>query len=150
MDTRDTRDTKELLSILNSIETMESLEKYTGTTLKEIEEVTLADYFNKICRANNIKKSELIKNSDMDRTYGYQILDGKKMPSRDNIIKLCIGAHLDLSETERALVIGNAAKLYPKRIRDSIIIYSINRRLSIIEINIFLSEKGEATLGKDY
>lgn len=139
------KDTRELLSILNNIESKELLDKFIEEENFN-RDVTISDFFNWICNNNKIKKSELIRLADIDRTYGYQILNGTKSPSRNNIIKLCIAAKLDLKGIDTALAIGNECKLYPRRKRDSLIIFGINKGLSLADMNEFLYDNNEETL----
>lgn len=139
------KNTTELLSILNSINNPSRLKDYISNSLEE-NSITIAEFFNNICSSKNISKSKLISEADIDRTYGYQILNGSKNPSRDNIIKLSIAAKLTLEETDRALTIGKYGKLYPKKVKDSIIIFAINNKLSLLDVNILLDENGEAYL----
>ena len=140
------KDTGNLLNTLNKIYKKEDLNKFVSNDLSEIKKLNIGEFFCYICEKKHITKSELIKKADIDRTYGYQIFDGRKNPSRDKILRLCLAAKLDLKETKRALEIGKVAQLYPKEVRDSIIIFAINNKISIIETNELLSDKKEKLL----
>lgn len=141
--------TSELLSVLNSIKNPSKLSHYINDTINDFNSIDLVNYFEDICNKQNIKKSILINNSGINRTYGYQILNGSKRPSRDKIIQLCIGAKLTLEQTQRALTLGGVSNLYPKNSRDSIIIFAINRVSTIIEINELLYEYNFLLFGDD-
>lgn len=97
--------TSELLNTLNSIDNYKSLKTYISKDL-DIKELTISEYLVNLCNKKDISKSTLIANADIDRTYGYQILNGSKNPSRDNIVKLCLSLQLTLEETDRALTIA--------------------------------------------
>lgn len=140
--------TSDLLNILNSIDNYSSLKSYISDTLDDTIQTSISDYFNNVCIEKNINKSDFISRAEIDRTYGYQILNGSKNPSRDNIIKLCLAAKLTLEESDRALAIGKASKLYPKVIRDTFLIFAINNKLSIMDTNILLDDNGQAILSK--
>lgn len=140
------KNTENLLNTLNKIYKKEDLNKFVSNDLNEIKKLNIGEFFCYICERKHITKSELIKKADIDRTYGYQIFDGRKNPSRDKILRLCLAAKLDLKETKRALEIGKVAQLYPKEVRDSIIIFAINNKISIIETNELLSDKKEKML----
>lgn len=139
------KNTSELLSVLNSIDNYKSLKNYISNDLSA-EELTISEYLCDFCNKKNISKSSLILNADIDRTYGYQILNGSKNPSRNNIIKLCLALKLSLEETDRALTIAKEGKLYPKVIRDTFFIFAINNKLSVVDTNILLEENGQDTL----
>lgn len=78
-----------------------------------------------------------IVNRTLEKHYAYQIINGTKLnPGRDNVLRLCIGAHMNIRKTCRALEIANAAILYPKKTRDAIIIKHINLQdFSVLNIN---------------
>ena len=139
-------DTVNLLNILNSIDNAKELNNFLDNVHDK--NITFVTYFNDICSKKNLKKSDLIYNANINRTYGYQILNGDKKPSRDKIIQLCISANLTLKETNKALILGNTNELYVKNIRDSIIIFSINHNLSIININELLYDYSLPLLGE--
>lgn len=140
--------TIELMSILNDIEDENYLDEFIKSAINNFSDLGLPKFFEDICSTKNIKKSVLIKNSDIDRTYGYQILSGAKKPSRDNILKLCISANLNLDESNKALKLGNVGELYPKNPRDSIIIFGINKNLDLLKIDDLLYNRGFDILGE--
>lgn len=82
----------------------------------------------------------------LPRTYAYQILNGTKNPGRDKILALCIAAGVDYEETQRALALSNMGKLYPRRREDSIIIFALEQKLSVLQTNELLYEECGITL----
>lgn len=90
-----------------------------------------------------VSRSTAIGNSGIEVHYGYQILSGLKKPGRDKIICLCIGAGFSLNETQQALAIAELGKLYPKRMRDAVIVLAINNGINHAwKVNDILSEHG--------
>ena len=83
----------------------------------------------------NLSKSSVLKNADINEIYGYQILSGKRTPSRNKLISICIGAGFTLEETNDVLRVAEYSPLYPKIKRDSIIIFGIQNNQSIWLIN---------------
>ncbi|MEG2788587.1 MAG: hypothetical protein RR942_12305 [Romboutsia sp.] len=138
--------TVELMSILNDIEDESFLDEFLKTTSDNFSDLGLPKFFKDICSEKNISKSSLIKNAEIDRTYGYQILNGTKKPSRDKILKLCISANLNLEESNKALKLGNVGELYPKNPRDSVIIFALNKNLDILKIDELLYNRNFDTL----
>lgn len=138
--------TVELMSILNDIEDESFLDEFLKTTSDNFSDLGLPKFFKDICSEKNISKSSLIKNAEIDRTYGYQILNGTKKPSRDKILKLCISANLNLEESNKALKLGNVGELYPKNPRDSVIIFGLNKNLDILKIDELLYNRNFDTL----
>lgn len=94
----------------------------------------------------NLTKSEAAKRSGMSTVYLYQLLSGKRHPSRDRIICICIGLALSMEESQELLKKSGCSGLYLKIRRDAIIIFGIQNGLSIHQINDRLYENGEKTL----
>ena len=139
--------TNDLMDILKDTRTNENLDMYL-VDIEKYKDMNYQDYFENIRKNHDVPKKEIAHTSGISRTYCYQILNGTRKPGRDNAIALCLSAHFTLPETIRFLEILQLGILYPKDIRDSIIIYSINRGLSVQETNELLYSKKEATLGE--
>ena len=90
--------------------------------------------------------TEIIDASGIERSYYYQIMKGTKNPSRDKVIRLCIGTGLTLRETTRMLELSEHATLYSKNRRDIIISVAINQHISVIDTNILLDKYNEVPL----
>lgn len=141
-DTTKNTKTMELLNILNNVDSLEKLEEYLDNTLKTVPELTVANYFQCICEDRKIKKSSLIQDANLSKSYFYQILNGEKNPSRDTIIKLSLALKLNLDETNTVLKIGKSSALYAKNQRDSIIIFAINKGYSVMDTDGALYNMG--------
>ena len=139
-------ETVELMSILKNIDDESYLDEFVKITITNFSDLSLPNFFQNICKEKGISKSDLIKNAEIDRTYGYQILNGTKKPSRDKLLKLCISASLDIEESNKALKLGNVGQLYPKNPRDSIIIFGINKKLNLFQIDELLFNRNFDTL----
>lgn len=104
---------------------------------------TLPSYFEEYLRTHGLSRKDLVRNSLLDRTYGYQILSGLRKPSRDKILALCISGKMSFSEIQRALEIAQEGILYPKNPRDAAIILCIhNKMYNISDINMYLDQEG--------
>ena len=44
--------------------------------------------FDQLLEEKSLKKSTVIKNSELNEIYGYQIFSGKRIPSRDKLISI--------------------------------------------------------------
>lgn len=102
---------------------------------------TFDTYFCNVIASRGIKKNELVKRVNISRTYIYQLLNGTRIPGRDNALALCIAGGLNLSETNRCMALLKEGSLYPKDVRDAVIIYCINNKLSCNETNALLYKK---------
>lgn len=143
------KSTEKLQNILNKIESKSELRKYIHSSNSQLINYELSEYILKICETKGYSKSEIIKNADIYRTYGYAILKGEKSPSRDKVLQICLGNKFNLDETNRTLTLAKLGILYAKDPRDSIIIYALNNKLNIINTNIILNDHGFKFLGED-
>ncbi len=133
--------TSDLLDKLMSTDTPEGLDRY----LEEIRgryPDDLSSYIKAILEEKGMSTADMQKKSGIDRTYIYQIMDGSKHPGRDKIIAIAAACGMTLPECQRALEIAREGILYAKSRRDSLIIYAINKKLSIMELNALLEEHG--------
>ena len=138
-----------LMTLLDDIDNESNLDEFLSNNLTSNSNMELYKYFEEIFKEKKLKKSNVIKNAHIDRTYGYEILRGNKKPSRDKILQLCLGAGFTLEETNKALKLGNCGELYPKIRRDSIIIFGLNKNLDVFNINELLYKYELNLLGEE-
>lgn len=128
--------TNDLYQELNSVS---HIDKYLKDNDEFLINSTLSDYLCDKLEQKNISKSSVIKNADINEIYGYQLLSGKRSPSRNKLISICIGAGFNLEETNETLRVAEFSPLFPKLKRDSIIIFGIqnNQPIRIINETLF-------------
>ncbi len=140
------KDTDELMHLLQDTRTTAQLQTYTNTLTEQTILQTFPEYLNSKMTEQKISPAKLIEAAQIQRNYGYQILNGSRKPSRDKVLALCLALDLDLPETQRALTLAQFGQLYPKNLRDSIFIFSINKKLSVLQVNELLDEMKEKLL----
>ena len=89
-----------------------------------------------------MKKSDVIRDSNLDSTYGYQIFDGKRKPSRDKLLQLAFGFGLTVDETQNLLKIAREAVLYPRVERDIFILATLHNKSNLSDCDEMLEEHG--------
>ena len=144
--TTDSKTTGELLHILTSTHSQKELDAYLETHAKPDASLDFAGCFQHFLEIHDLKKSDIIRAAQLDRTYGYQILSGARQPGRDKILALCIAAGLTLRETQRCLECAGEGILYARSSRDAVIIYGIEHRMDVMRINELLADKRELIL----
>ena len=135
--------TDELMDALNQ---SSSIEEYINNEQDYMIDSTISDYLNQLLNEKSLKKSAVIKNSELNEIYGYQIFSGKRIPSRDRLISIAFGMGLSLDEAQALLKYAGFAPLYPKHKRDSLLIWGISHQFSIYQINDLLYTENENTL----
>lgn len=128
--------TEELLKTLKS----SSLTAYLQDNKDELSDNPIAEYLSLAMEEKGLKKSDVIKSSGIQINYAYQIFSGLKLPSRDKLICLCFGMALSLDEAQTLLKYSCHAPLYPRNKRDSVIIFALQNKKSVIDCNLMLDE----------
>lgn len=107
---------------------------------------TLSEMLNKLLEEKKLKKSEVIKNSELSEIYGYQIFSGVRTPERKKLLCLAVSMKLNLQEVQTLLKCAGYSSLYIKIPFDSIVIYGICKKFTVLEINNMLFEYELETL----
>lgn len=90
----------------------------------------------------NLKSTQLFERSGINESYGYQLLNGKRQPSRDKVIQLALGLTLSVEQTNQLLRLAERSPLYVRAKRDAIIIFCQNNGHTLTETNMLLEEEG--------
>lgn len=138
--------TNELLKLLSSIHSESDLYSFSSELSQKEKKISFSEYLLSKMQEKEIPPGRLWELSQIQRNYGYQILNGTKTPSRDKVIALCLSLSLSLEDTQRALMLANAGSLYARRKRDSILIFSLQKGLSVMDANILLTDFSEKPL----
>ena len=106
----------------------------------------LTDYLEQLRAAQGMSKADVIRESELNSTFVYDMFQGKSKPGRDNAIKLAFGLRCSLKQTQRLLRLSGMAELWPKKRRDAIIIWCIEQGKDLATCDDELWRLGEKTL----
>ena len=120
-----------------------SYEKYIAENEDAFIVTDLNEFWKNTIEKSKMAKIDIINNADIGYTYFYNIVRGKSVPARDTVVKLFLAMQLSLAECQEALKLFNWAPLYPKKKRDSILIYALSHGLSLYETADMLDFQGE-------
>lgn len=134
--------------------------KLTEDLLKQIRELNIdefkkednfdkngiGDYLSNLLTSHDLQPKDIIINLNMDRSYTYQILGGRRNPTRNFLLRIAIFLKLPLEETQRMLSIAQRAQLYPRNRFDAAIIFALEHEMTLEETNALLEEIGEELL----
>lgn len=110
-------------------------------------EDSLSVLLNKLVKEKKLKKSYVIRDSELAEVYAYQIFSGKRIPDRKKLLCIAFGMKLNLDEVQTLLKCAGYSPLYVKIPFDSVVIYGICKNMSIVEMNTLLYEYELETLG---
>lgn len=132
------KSTDELYNVLKS------KKNYSDFIKQEYDELyfeTVGEYLNSLMAQKGLKKSEVIKKSNVDKHYAYQIFNSNRTnPSRDKLIMIAFGMGLDMAETTKLLKVAGVPNLYIRHPRDSVIMFCIEHKMSLMDTNEKLFE----------
>ena len=100
-----------------------------------------------LCNERNLLPARVIEQSQIERTYGHQLFNGTRRPSRDKVIQLAFGFGLGVDETQRLLRAADKSLLYPRLKRDAVILYGLQKSLPILAVQENLVKYGLTMLG---
>ena len=98
----------------------------------------LSDVLNRLIDDRKMKKSDLIRMINVDRNYGYQVLNGKRTPTRNFIIQTSLILKLDINEMNYLLQLAGKSTLYVRNLVDARVFYAINHRMDYYDAVDFI------------
>lgn len=128
--------------LLQELKAEKDIESYFSKNQNEMAKKEFYEYLLFYMEKKNLSKVELICRSGLNRIYGYEILRGEKLPSRNKAIALSIGLGLELEDTQRFLKLAGHRELYSRDKRDAVILLAITKHLKLMEINELLFDRG--------
>lgn len=139
----DEKSTDELRHEIKSATDMEDyLTKNREYLLKE----SLSEHLHILLSRKNLKRADVIRGSLLGRAYVYRIFAGDKIPSRDKLIALAFGLQLTEEETQKMLKLSGSRELYARDERDALILFALQRQMTIMDANGLLLDHGLAVL----
>ena len=84
---------------------------------------------NKYIVEKNAAHADIIRNLNVERCYGYQLLNGNRIPTRVQLIKIGFLLKLRLDEIQKLLKVAGKEILYPRNVTDAKVIHAIEHEL---------------------
>ena len=128
--------------LMNEIKETNEIEDFLQKNSAEFHDKPLHKYLNDLIDDSGRSKADIIASSSLNRIYAYQILSGKRLPSRDKLLAFAFGLKLDIEGTDRLLKYAGYSPLYARSRRDAIIISAIDKKGSIFTVNEMLYDNG--------
>ncbi len=106
----------------------------------------LSEYLSGLLEARDLTVREIIRVCNLDRSYGYQLFNGTRRPTRNILLTLALALHLPEAETQRLLKIGERQTLYARNRRDAAVLYALTHGLGLEKADELLRSLGEEAL----
>lgn len=124
------------------LEDAEDIDAYLKINKKNMIPHNLPMHLEMLLREKQLTKADVVRDSEIDRKYLYQIFSGEKNPSRDKLIALAFGLHLTDEEAQTMLKVSGNRELYVRDERDTIILFALQKKKNIYEVNDLLFDRG--------
>ena len=123
-----------------------SLDQYIADNEAYFTDVDISAFLAGLYEKCGLTKAELARRAGMSEVYLHQVFSGRRKPSRDRLLCLCVGMEASLEETQLLLRQVGYASIYPRMKRDAIISHGILHRTPLARINEVLFSQNEKTL----
>lgn len=121
-------------------------DEYLKENTDELLSESITAYIATLMQQKNLDKASVIHAAGLDRTYGYQLLNGKRGINRDRLLQLAFGMKLTLEETQKLLKTARMAVLYERDVRDVFIVSALYNGYDIDACDQLLFEHQQPTL----
>lgn len=131
--------------LMNEILFKNNISQYITSNQEEFLDTPLHIYLKQLLADSGLTVSQVVNRSNKGE-YIYQVFRGIKNPSRDVLISIALAIPLSVEETNQLLRNARMSMLDPRNRRDSILIFALNRGLTVPDTNDILYEFCEAML----
>ena len=124
----------------------DSIDSYIHDNEGYFFERSITEALEELYERKSVSKALLARQSGMSEVYLHQVFSGRRNPSRDRLLCLCICMGASLEEIQQTLKHATYAPLYPKHKRDAIISHGILHGTALEKINEKLAQEQEQPL----
>lgn len=122
------------------------LDAYIQENSRSFDERTFSALLAALYDKKDTSKAALARRAGISEVYLHQVFSGRRNPSRDRLLCICLGLGATLEETQNLLKHAGYAQLYPRLKRDAIISHGLIHQTPMSEINDKLFAENEKTL----
>lgn len=130
----------------HEIKEVTDIEDYLEKNKAHLLKGNLSEHLYMLLSQKNLRRADVIRGSLLGRAYVYRIFAGEKLPSRDKLIALVFGLQLSDEEAQKLLKLSGNRELYARDGRDALILFALQRGMSIMDTNGLLFDHGFAVL----
>ena len=139
-------DEKSTDELRHEIKTATDMEDYLTKNKEHMLKESLSEHLHMLLSQKNLRCADVIRGSLLGRAYVYRIFAGDKIPSRDKLIALAFGLQLSEEETQKMLKLSGSRELYARDERDALILFALQRQMTIMDANGMLLDHGLGVL----
>lgn len=106
----------------------------------------LSNTLSRLLEERGWRAADAIRACYLERSYGYQMFNGTRPPTRNFLLRLALALELGEEEAQRLLRRAGRPELYPRSRADAAVLYGLTHRLSLEETDELLLSLGEEGL----
>lgn len=130
----------------HEIKTATDMEDYLTRNQEHLLKDSLSEHLHMLLTEKGLRRADVIRGSLLGRAYVYRIFAGDKIPSRDKLIALSFGLKLSEDEAQKMLKLSGNRELYARDERDALLLFALQRNMTIMDANGMLLDHGFAVL----
>ena len=119
-------------------ERLENTEVFNAEMIEDNAPPELADVLSKYMNEEQISKTDIIRMLNVDRNYGYQMLNGTRIPTRNCLIQIALILKLDADQISYLLRLSGKPPLYVRNIVDARVFYAVKHNMEYHEAIDFI------------
>ena len=106
----------------------------------------LGSTLSRLLEERGWRAADAIRACYLERSYGYQMFNGTRPPTRNFLLRLALALELGEEEAQRLLRRAGRPELYPRSRYDAAVLYGLSHHLSLEETDELLLSLGEEGL----
>lgn len=110
-------------------EWLSTCEAFDESLIKQNGCLDLCSMINGYMDERGISRAELIRRLNIDRNYGYQLLNGTRIPTRNHLIQIGLLLGLDTERFQRLLKTAKKKPLYVRDLFDAKVFYAVKHKM---------------------
>ena len=125
--------------LTNELMSKANIDAYLSDNRAFFSDHSIAELLAALYKKKTLSKAILARKACMSEVYLHQVFSGRRKPSRNRLLCLCIGLGATLEETQELLKQASYAPIYPKIKRDAIVSHGIihHTELNVINDKLF-------------
>ena len=103
-------------------------------------------FMNKVIKRRHMTRGKLLDSIGVERSCGYQILNGRRVATRNIVLRMAVYLGLSVRETQMALALAQKQALYPHNTFETVMIYALSHDYTLEQTEEFLQQLGAGSL----
>lgn len=133
-------------TVKHKLDKADNIDDFLRENENNMLDIPLKEYLDYLLYEKGLRVADVVRESGLSKSYVHQIFNGEKKPSREKLLPITFGLHLDETETQRVLRLGGCNELSARIKRDAIILYCINKGYDIHKTDEELHDRGFPTV----